>query len=504
MIEINVNGSVVSVQKSEALYSGAQDVYTCQFTLDRSWEKYRKSAVFRTGRKAITAVVNEDNTCVLPWELLVRDNIGLEIEVGMYGVGADGEILTSVWDSIGTVRKGSEIGSDAREPSAGVYEQVMASVQKVDDKIISYSEEVQTLAQRAESAAAVAAEGSVSAAESRQAALGAATAAVNARVAVESALNNLPAGSTLVINDLTTGGTTAALSAEMGKVLNHRPNPNLLHNWCFVNPVNQRGQTSYASSGYSIDRWSINHLTATVDLLENGLVFADTVSGYIALSQKTENFDRYAGREITISVLVTDVSGTVRFAARYGETSANQLAVNFTEPGLYSVTGVIGNNPSQLRAYFSAITANASATITAVKMELGDTQTLAHLDGSTWVLNEIPDYGEELAKCQRYQMVYSPVQYAQLWPAVPVSSNNARVTIQTPVELRTTPTHTFDFSILELFDGVTRYPITTTPTVFTRTGNCIVLNIATNGLNVDKTYMVRATAGTKIVLDANL
>ena len=189
MIEINVNGSVVSVQKSEALYSGAQDVYTCQFALDRSWEKYSKNAVFRTGRKAITAVVNEDNTCVLPWELLVRENIGLEIEVGMYGVGADGEILTSVWDSIGTVREGSEIGSDAREPSAGVYEQVMASVQRVDDKIISYSEEVQTLTQRAESAAAVAAEGSVSAAESLLGALGAATAAVNARVAVESALN---------------------------------------------------------------------------------------------------------------------------------------------------------------------------------------------------------------------------------------------------------------------------------------------------------------------------
>ncbi len=51
-----------------------------------------------------------------------------------------------------------------------------------------------------------------------------ATAAANAATAgalasIKDALSKLPAGSTLVINDLTTGGASAALSAEMGKVL---------------------------------------------------------------------------------------------------------------------------------------------------------------------------------------------------------------------------------------------------------------------------------------------
>ena len=44
----------------------------------------------------------------------------------------------------------------------------------------------------------------------------------------------------------------------------------------------------------------------------------------------------------------------------------------------------------------------------AAKLELGTTQTLAHQDeNGNWVLNEIPDYGEQLARCQRYYQLYS-------------------------------------------------------------------------------------------------
>ena len=47
---------------------------------------------------------------------------------------------------------------------------------------------------------------------------------------------------------------------------------------------------------------------------------------------------------------------------------------------------------------------NINETIKAVKLELGTQQTLAHQDtNGVWVLNEIPDYGEQLARCQRYR-----------------------------------------------------------------------------------------------------
>lgn len=500
MIKIKVDGSVVSVQETQALYCGTQDVHTCSFVFDESWEKYSKSAVFRVNGKAITAVVDENNTCTLPWELLVRDNIGAAIEVGVYGISADAEILTTVWDSIGTVREGTELGSDAREPSAGVYEQVMASVKQVDNRVVSYSTEVRSLTQRAETAAALTEAGIKDAEGSALVANNAAEESKSVLASVRNALDELPEGSTLVINDLTTGGTSAALSAEMGKVLNRRPNPNLLHNWYFGNPVNQRGLSQYSGAAkYTIDRWKSSSSRGIIDVLEGSLKITSTAESttYAILTQSIENGVKFLGNTMTFSVLDTD-----------GE--------------LYSFSGVITQNALIQQDYsfgrlrfgsdttwgdlYVMIAVNAggsSKAFVAAKMELGDTQTLAHWDGSKWVLNEIPDYGEELAKCQRYQMEYGAVQYAQPWSAVATSATSARVVIHTPVELRAIPATVFDINSLVLYDGTTNYAITKA-TVYTKSGNSIVLDISSSGLTAGKSYMVRATADTKIILDANL
>lgn len=416
MIQINVNGSVVSVQETEALYCGAQNTYTCSFVFDRSWDSFLKSAIFRVNGRAITAVIDDNNSCVLPWELLVRDNIGSNIEVGVYGVSAESEILTSVWDLIGAVREGSEIGSDAREPSAGVYEQVMASVKMVDDKIVSYSSEVQTLTQRAESAAAVASGSSEAAAESEKNAAAAEVMAESARDAVMEALNNLPEGDTLVINDLTTGGTSAALSAEMGKVLNRRPNPNLLHNWYFANPVNQRGQTEYTAGAtgwaYSIDRWKMTNATLTKADGFWKFATSNVQSGYKRIDQMTEHTLK-AGEVYTLSMLahVNDVSVAAfrPCTSGYGQiATATGVAIRAvtTKPAVFIYTFTPTQDVPNVGVEILVSNASehyADIDVYAIKLEKGNVQTLAHQDASgNWVLNEIPDYGEELAKCERY------------------------------------------------------------------------------------------------------
>ena len=146
MIEIKVGGSVVSVQETVLLYSGSAGTHICHFTFDAGWDNFRKSAVFRVGGRAVTAFIDEESCCALPWELLTRANIGLQIEVGVYGVSTAAEVLTTVWDSIGTVRDGSELGNDAREPGEGVYDQIMAGIQRIDEKVVSYNEQAQAQA----------------------------------------------------------------------------------------------------------------------------------------------------------------------------------------------------------------------------------------------------------------------------------------------------------------------------------------------------------------------
>lgn len=243
-----------------------------------------------------------------------------------------------------------------------------------------------------------------------------ATEAANAATAgalasIRNALNGLPAGSTLVINDLTTGGTAAALSAEMGKALGRRPNPNLLHNWYFANVVNQRGQAEYTGNAgsYTADRWVLNSKTAVVTVVDGeGIRLYNTVSGQVSWSQKVDNYKHFIGKTLTASVLVTEVSGTVALCLRAKESGDTTHEVRFSKPGVYSVTRTIPDDADVIRPYFVCRTAGASATFVAVKLELGDTQTLAHQNANgNLMLNEIPDYGAELAKCQRYYQLFS-------------------------------------------------------------------------------------------------
>ena len=79
----------------------------------------------------------------------------------------------------------------------------------------------------------------------------------------------------------------------------------------------------------------------------------------------------------------------------------------------------------------------------AVKLELGDQQTLAHQENGVWVLNEIPDYGEQLAMCQRYQFTNitdDAVNGASIGvAAIGLGTNELYASIQYPVEMRATP-----------------------------------------------------------------
>lgn len=187
MIKIKVEKNVVSVQETEPLYAGAAQVHTCEFAFDTGWERFAKSAVFRVGGKSITILIGEDHCCELPWELLVRSNVGSEIEVGVYGVSAEQSVLTSVWDSIGTVRSGVELGEDARKPSDEIYRQVMATTKRMETAISESEATSKSLVQRAETAYMMAKNAAISSGTSADNAKSAASAARTAEVFAEQA-----------------------------------------------------------------------------------------------------------------------------------------------------------------------------------------------------------------------------------------------------------------------------------------------------------------------------
>lgn len=229
-------------------------------------------------------------------------------------------------------------------------------------------------------------------------------------------------------------------------------NPNLLHNWYFGNPVDQRGGyvappgvgyfdtwggditgttdryytathtpggyadqyqitvngavkyvvlgriiRGYTGAGYSIDRWKLGGaamaLTADGVQLQAAATFQQPLGGDIS--------GILNGKQVTFSAMVNGelVSGTATWSG---------TAVKFYEDSNISLRFSGAGNP-----YLSSTTA---VTVSAVKLELGAVQTLAHQENGVWVLNEIPNKAEETFKC-----IHSTADNTDPYANIPVS-----------------------------------------------------------------------------------
>lgn len=189
---------------------------------------------------------------------------------------------------------------------------------------------------------------------------------------------------------------------------------NLLDNWYFIGggsqqgkgqfPINQRGQTSYTTAGYTVDRWTIPTAYQTLTLQSDCLK--------ITSSADFVGFFQYfpaaplLGRKVTFSIL-----------ARWdGQGNTAPYCTFYTGDNTYDGGGVIGTNkavyswqvtfPSSMPTSdpkFGVDIVGMTGTtvyIYAVKLEIGDTQTLGREENGQWVLNDPPpNYALELAKC---------------------------------------------------------------------------------------------------------
>lgn len=192
-------------------------------------------------------------------------------------------------------------------------------------------------------------------------------------------------------------------------------NPNLLDNWYFVDPVNQRGQTEYIGNAdpiYTLDRWKLAGLStsnAKLELVDGGV----RITSGNAFCQIVENNVTRAliGKTVTVSALmdieIPPVAGQLGIVADNEWIGSTPLPATTGTDILVSATISIGNVSTLIPWIYSA--PGGVYKLKAIKLEQGPVQTLAHQDADgNWVLNDPPpDKALELAKCQRYQVVYN-------------------------------------------------------------------------------------------------
>ena len=196
-------------------------------------------------------------------------------------------------------------------------------------------------------------------------------------------------------------------------------NPNLLDNWFFARPVNQRGQTEYTAAGYTVDRWKLSQWNTdevAAKLKKTGLNISGSAEGKANSTYIEENIDfPFAGKTVTISAIISEInknSNTLCLFLRANNTLLHSCPIKST--GLVSTTYTFANNFDGIVGFeigqggSEGGSGSGDFTILAAKLELGSTQTLAHKESEKWVLNEIPDFGEQLRRCQRYCVDVTP------------------------------------------------------------------------------------------------
>lgn len=240
-------------------------------------------------------------------------------------------------------------------------------------------------------------------------------------------------------------------------------NPNLLDNWYFGNPVNQRsgyyipagvkyntlswteaGTTDkaypvigysgqdplitvngtnyivgksaqvpgYCAAGYTVDRWWVEN-GMTLRLTNDGVVLESAGTDWWAGLLEKKECSIPAQTTITFSVLGKFTGSPRLFLGTSGNDEVKSYY--FSPSGDWecvSVTATLESAANLLAVRVTPDTKSvkANCTLLAAKLELGDTQTLAHKENGVWVLNEVPDYGEQLRRCQRH--AFSPLYEA--------------------------------------------------------------------------------------------
>ena len=238
---------------------------------------------------------------------------------------------------------------------------------------------------------------------------------------------------------------------KIDDTIDYVTNPNLLDNWYFGNPVNQRGLTEYSGAGYCIDRWFAGDNKVTLE--DDGILVTCNVAMSI-FRQYLEFAKLLSGKVITFSVDAEIISGRwfltnmSHFSAAHNDQPINNGITSYS----FRVSDPSAQGSGPAVGMFSP-SKGSQIKVRSIKLELGTQQTLAHQDADgNWVLNEIPDYGEQLRRCQRYFWRCKFARNDLFFGSLSTNLDRAWITIPTPVVMRTAPSVSFS----ETFNGTIR------------------------------------------------
>ena len=238
------------------------------------------------------------------------------------------------------------------------------------------------------------------------------------------------------IGDGTATGAISSLNSDLANICND----NLVDNGWFT--INQRGDSSYTGTKFGVDRWNAVGTGMTVTVKDEGVgitATSDTSDNAFVYNLPLDEY-KYAFADSTFTLSVKNEDDTIQ-------------SMTFTCPSLSDIESYTGWKQIKIMTLTNGITVNflfskpstnmiqicirppkdgAEYIIKAVKLERGILSTLVN--------DSIPNYQQELAKCQRYYRRYYNI-YINSPIFIGVGSSETTVRVMLPFSMRTiTPT----------------------------------------------------------------
>lgn len=219
-------------------------------------------------------------------------------------------------------------------------------------------------------------------------------------------------------------------------------NTNLLDNWDFRNPVNQRGQTQYSGyingGRYCIDRWLMHDYNADtsygVFVADRGVKVMRGKANSCRMTQKInpELIKSLTGKKITFSVKIAESTASLTMYIVVNDENIHLGTVPTGTVGMFSYSYTLPQTITSLAVFFQvAGTEGQYAIVESAKLEIGEVSTLE---------NDAPaDYQSEYRKCLSYYFqgeLFSPEIYVAGYTTAKYRVYN----LQFPTKMRCTPT----------------------------------------------------------------
>lgn len=291
---------------------------------------------------------------------------------------------------------------------------------------------------------------------------------------------------------------------------------NLLDNSDFRNPVNQRGQASYTSTGYSIDRWRLranNGGTLEVNgangcvRLNAGTSGINGLYTQVATKDYADKVKSVFGKPVTLAVKIKENTLNADFSVDL----KNSTSTTSDGDGIVNIGGDWCNGtglkvmscvmPTALTNQYLNFVIRTSSDCTSGHLDIE----WAALYEGEYTAENLPEYqpkgyGVELAECQRY---YLPISHGPLGNGYTTNAGGvAYINIPTPCTMRITPSlecSTKDFTVRV---GGNDY-VASSISIGQRGNNCVYIMLESSSLPAKQAAsVVKLTEG--IALSADL